>query len=70
MITISGTITWAEHYDKFYDWSDSTQIKMFSSVESLGPADEVTEIMIELAYNHDDVVNRIARKAIFAGVGS
>ena len=47
-----------------------TGIKMFSSVESLGPADEVTEIMIELAYNHDDVVNRIARKTIFAGVGS
>ena len=47
-----------------------TGIKMFSSVESLGPADEVTEIMIELSYNHDDVVNRIARKAIFTGVGS
>ncbi len=44
--------------------------KKFSSVESLGPIDEVTEVMIDLAYNHEDVVNRFARKAIFTGGGS
>lgn len=33
-------------------------------MESFGPADEVTEVMVELAYDHEDVVNRIARKAI------
>ena len=57
-------MTWAEYYDKFYDWPESTRIKKLSSVESLGPADEVTEVMIDLAYDHEDVVNRIARKAI------
>ncbi len=61
---------WAGYYDKFYDWSESTQVKKLSSVGSLGRADEVTEVMIELAYNHEDVVNRIARKTIFTGVGS
>lgn len=61
---------WAGYYDKFHDWSESTQVKKFSFVESLSAADEVTEVMIELAYNHEDVVNRIARKAIFTGGGS
>ena len=57
-------MTWAEYYEKFYDWSEGTQIKKLSSVEFLEPIDEVTEVMIDLAYNHGDVVNRISRKAI------
>lgn len=57
-------MTWDEYYDKFYDWSESTQIKKLSSVEALGDADEVTEIMVEFAFDHEDIVNRIARKAI------
>ena len=57
-------MTWDEYYDKFYDWAESTQIKKLSSVESLGPADEVTEVMMSFAFGHEDIVNRIARKAI------
>lgn len=57
-------MTWEEYYDRFYDWSESTQIKKLSSVEALGDANEVTEIMVEFAFNHEDIVNRIARKAI------
>lgn len=57
-------MTWEEYYDKFYDWAESTQIKKLSSVENLGAGDEVTEVMIDLAFNHEDIVNRIARKAI------
>ena len=57
-------MTWEEYYDKFYDWAESTQIKKLSSVEALGSADEVTDVMIEFAFNHRDIVNRIARKAI------
>ena len=57
-------MTWEEYYDKFYDWAESTQIKKLSSVDKLGPADEVTEVMVEFTMAHEDVVNRIARKAI------
>lgn len=57
-------MTWEEYYDKFYDWSESTQISRLSSVEALGPADEVAEVMLEFAFNREDIVNRIARKAI------
>lgn len=57
-------MTWEEYYDKFYDWAESTQVKKLSSVEALGPADEVTEIMLELEFNREDIVNRIARMAI------
>lgn len=57
-------MTWEEYYDKFYDWSESTQISRLSSVEALGPAEEVAEVMLEFAFNREDIVNRIARKAI------
>ncbi len=57
-------MTWEEYYDKFYDWAESTQIKKLSSVEALGPAEEVTEVMVSFAFDHEDIVNRIARKAI------
>lgn len=55
---------WAEYYEKFYDWAESTQIKKLSLVEALGPGDEVAEVMMSFAFDHDDIVNRIARKAI------
>ena len=57
-------MTWEEYYDKFYDWAESTQIKKLSSVEALGPAEEVTEVMVSFAFDHEDIANRIARKAI------
>ncbi|MBP3261219.1 KOW motif-containing protein [Pseudobutyrivibrio sp.] len=57
-------MTWEEYYDKFYDWAESTQIKKLSSVEKYGSAEEVTEIMMEFAFDHEDIVNRMARKAI------
>lgn len=57
-------MTWEEYCDKFYDWAESTRIKKLSSVDALGSADEVVEVMMELAFNHEDIVNRIARRAI------
>ena len=57
-------MTWEDYYDKFYDWAESTQIKKLSSVEQYGSAEEVTEIMMEFAFDHEDIVNRMARKAI------
>lgn len=57
-------MTWAEYYENFYDWSESTRISRLSSVGILGTAEEVAEVMLEFAFNHEDIVNRIARKAI------
>lgn len=55
---------WEEYYDKYYDWADSTKIKKLSSVDKLGPADEVTEVMVDLTFGHEEIANRLARKAI------
>ena len=57
-------MTWEEFYDKYYDWADSTKIKKLSSVEKLGPADELTDVMMDLTFEHEEISNRIARKAI------
>ena len=57
-------MTWEEYYDKFYDWSENTQVNNLFAVELLCPADEVAEVMMELDFHHEDAVNRIARKAI------
>lgn len=57
-------MTWEEYYDKYYDWADSTKIKKLSSVEKLGSADEVTDVMMDLTFEHEEISNRIARKAI------
>lgn len=61
-------MTWEEYYDKFYDWSESTQVNKLSSVEALGPADEVTEILMEFAFNREEIANRLARKAVAQNV--
>ena len=57
-------MTWEEYYEKFYDWAESTRIKKLSSVDAFGKSEEVAEVMLEFAFHHEDIVNRIARKAI------
>lgn len=57
-------MTWDEYYDKYYDWAESTRIKKISSVDALGAPDEVAEVMLDFAFDHEEIVNRIARKAI------
>lgn len=57
-------MTWEEYYENYYDWAASTAIKKLSSVDVLGNADEVTEIICNLFPDHRDICNRIARKAI------
>jgi len=57
-------MTWEEYYENYYDWAESTAIKKLSSVDVLGNADEVTEIICDLFPSHKDICNRIARKAI------
>lgn len=57
--------TWDEYYEKFYDWAESTQVRNLSGLTSLGSADEVGEIIIELQVNVP-AANRLLRKAVEA----
>lgn len=57
--------TWDEYYEKFYDWAESTQVRNLSGLTSLGSADEVGEIIIELQTNVP-AANRLLRKAVDA----
>ena len=57
--------TWNEYYEKFYDWAESTQVRNLSGLTSLGSADEVGEIIIELQTNVP-AANRLLRKAVEA----
>ena len=57
--------TWEEYYEKFYDWAESTQARNLSGLISLGSADEVGEIIIELQVNVP-AANRLLRKAVEA----
>ena len=57
--------TWEEYYEKFYDWAESTQARNLSGLTSLGSADEVGEIIIELQVNVP-AANRLLRKAVEA----
>lgn len=59
------TYTWDEYYEKFYDWAESTQVRNLSALTSLGSADEVGEIIIELQVNVP-AANRLLKKAVEA----
>ncbi len=37
-------------------------------MEELGPAEEVAEVMISLAFDHEEIANRIAPKTIKQGL--
>ncbi len=39
---------WEEYYDKFYDWSESTQISKMSGLTDFTSSEEICEILIEL----------------------
>ena len=40
---------WSEFYDKYIDWSESTINSKISSLEDIGPGDEVLEVLYELS---------------------
>ena len=58
-------MTWEEYYEGFYDWAESTQVRYLSKLSTLGFADEVAEIIIELQVNVP-AANRLLRKAVEA----
>lgn len=59
-------MTWAEYYDKFYDWSESTRISRLSSLTDFGSSSEICEIAQDLF--EDKLAQRLIKKALAAGV--
>lgn len=57
---------WETFYERFYDWSASTQINRISSLKTFGASSEVTEVAQEFA--DEKVASRFIRKAVAAGV--
>ena len=57
------TYSWDEYYEKFYDWAESTRVKNLTYLESVGAADEVVEVLIELEENKN-AATRFLRKAV------
>lgn len=55
--------TWDEYYEKFYDWAESTRVRNLNALTTLGRADEVAEIIIEL---QEDISasDRLLQKAV------
>lgn len=58
--------TWDDFYEKFYGWSDSTQISRISQLTTFGSHDEVAEI-VQMYYD-EKAASRLAKKAMDAGV--
>lgn len=57
--------SWDEYYDKFYEWSESTQRNRAYGLTSYGPADEVFEVAMEF---DEKFASRLVNRAIDAGV--
>lgn len=55
--------TWAEYYDKYWQWAESTAIRNLSQLTSLGPADQVAEV-ISYFSNHPSAANRLLARAV------
>ena len=61
-------MTWEEYYDRFYDWSPSTQKSYTYRLTDYGPADEVWEVAQELAFQDEAFAAKFLEKALAAGV--
>lgn len=59
-------VDWDTYYEKFYDWSTSTQISRMSSLTSFGPSSEVAEVAQE--YMDEKAASRLIKKAVANGV--
>lgn len=58
---------WSTYYERFYGWSDSTQISRISSIDEFGDvSDEVAEIVQNL-YD-EKAATRLVRRALTHGV--
>ncbi len=57
---------WADFYDGFWDWSDSTRKSRISSLEDIGTGEEVVEVVLEI--EDEKVRAQLIRKAMKFGV--
>ena len=57
---------WDQYYEKFYDWTTSTQISRMSSLTSYGASSEVAEVAQE--YMDEMAASRLIKKAVAYGV--
>ena len=61
-------ISWEEYYEKFYDWSESTQKSRAYSLMSYGSPDEVFEIAQDLSFGDEKFAARFLNKTMDFGV--
>ncbi|MDO4800383.1 MAG: hypothetical protein Q4A52_07720, partial [Bacillota bacterium] len=66
MATREEAMTWEEYYAKFFDWSESTQIRRLSDLRTLGSHKQVAEIVTE--FLDEKAATRLANKAMDAGM--
>lgn len=59
---------WKEYYDKVNDWETSTAVRRLSSLENIGPAGEVAEVITLIGFDDEKGATRLLQKAIEAGV--
>lgn len=57
---------WDTYYEKFYDWSTSTQINRMSSLTSYGESSEIAEVAQE--FMDEKAASRLIKKAVAYGV--
>lgn len=56
---------WCDFYDAFWDWSDSTRRTRISSLEDIGPGEEVVEAVLEI--EDSKIKAQLIRKAMKLG---
>lgn len=59
---------WEDYYDKQFDWAPSTKINRISKLESMGPSDEVAEVIVDIAFYDEAAATRLLKKAVAASV--
>ena len=57
---------WKTYHDRFYDWSESTQIARISSLTSFGAPSEICDIAEDIG--DEKAASRLVKKASAAGV--
>lgn len=53
---------WDQYYERFYDWSESTQINRISSLTDFGASEEVAEVI--QSFMDGKAASRLVKKAL------
>ena len=65
---VGAHMTWDDYYERFYDFSLSTQKSYSYKLTSYGDAEEVFEVLSEFAFYDKQFATRFASKAVDGGV--